>query len=170
MRHPHSRQQSRLLVLAALALLAAPATAQTPPRSTADQAASSAERVVTQPLRDLNISGEGISPELEAMMKAPYSLKGLRGCADYKREIDRITKLIGPDVDSAEARAASVTSTEFVLGTAESAITSLIPGRGIIRQLSGATAAEKRARAATLAASLRRAFLKGRGSALNCRF
>jgi hypothetical protein len=159
----------RLALVAAIASLAVPATAQTSPRSTAEQAADSASRVATQPLRDLNISGGGISPELEAIMKEPYSLKGLSGCADYQREIARITKLIGPDVDSPEARAASVSSTEFVLGAAESAATSLIPGRSIIRQLSGATAAEKRARAATLAASLRRAFLKGRASGLNCK-
>ena len=98
---------------------ALPAAAQTPPpRSTAEQAADSASRVATQPLRDLNISGGGISPELEAIMKEPYSLKGLRGCADYQREIARITKLVGPDVDSPEARGASVSSTEFVLGNA----------------------------------------------------
>lgn len=162
------RFQRHLIVIAAVGL-ALPATAQTPPpRSTAEQAADSATRVATQPLRDLNMSGGGISPELEAIMKEPYSLKGLRGCADYKREIDRITKLVGPDVDSPEARAAPGTSTEFVLGTAESVATSLIPGRSIVRQLSGANAAEKRARAATLAASLRRAFLKGRASGLNC--
>jgi hypothetical protein len=159
----------RLALVAAIASFAVPATAQTPPRSTVEQAADSASRVATQPLRDLNISGGGISPELEAIMKEPYSLKGLRGCADYQREIARITKLIGPDVDSPEARAASVSSTEFVLGAAESAATSLIPGRSIIRQLSGATAAEKRARAAAIAASLRRAFLKGRMSGLNCK-
>lgn len=164
------RVYCHLLVLAVAAGQALPAAAQTPPpRSTAEQAADSASRVATQPLRDLNISGGGISPELEAIMKEPYSLKGLRGCTDYQREIARITKLIGPDVDSPEARAASVSSTEFVLGAAESAATSLIPGRSIIRQLSGATAAEKRARAATLAASLRRAFLKGRMSGLNCK-
>jgi len=160
---------SRMALVAALAVLTVPATAQTPPRSTVEQAADSAGRVAAQPLRDLNVTREGIPPEIEAIMEDPYSLKGLNGCADYRAAIDRITKVIGPDVDSREARAASGTSAEFMIGAAESAVLGLIPGRGIVRQVSGASAAEKRARAATLAGSLRRAFLKGRMSGLNCK-
>jgi hypothetical protein len=158
-----------MALVAALAVLAAPAAGQTPPRSTVEQAADSAGRVAAQPLRDLNVTREGIPPEIEAIMEDPYSLKGLKGCADYRAAIDRITKVIGPDVDSKEAREASGTSAEFMIGAAESAVLGLIPGRGLIRQVSGASAAEKRARAATLAGSLRRAFLKGRMSGLNCK-
>lgn len=163
------RLHSRMALVAALVVLAAPAAGQTPPRSTVEQAADSAGRVAAQPLRDLNVTREGIPPEIEAIMEDPYSLKGLKGCADYRAAIDRITKVIGPDVDSKEAREASGTSAEFMIGAAESAVLGLIPGRGLIRQVSGASAAEKRARAATLAGSLRRAFLKGRMSGLNCK-
>lgn len=154
-----------------LIVLALPAAAQqpAPPRSTASQAADSAGRMAMQPLRDLNLVRDGIPPELEAMMDNPYSLKGLRGCPDYAREIGRITAMIGPDVDSPQARAAPGTSTEFVLGTAESVVGGLIPGMGIVRRVSGADAARQRAQAATLAGSLRRAFLKGRASGRGCR-
>lgn len=160
-----------ILALAAATPLAAqtPAPATAPARSTAGQAADSATRVAKAPLNDLNLTGNTIPPEILAIMDDPYSLKGLRGCADYAREIAGITRIIGPDVDSAEARAASGTSTEFVLGAAESAVMSLIPGRGIVRRVSGADAAQKRAQAATLAGQLRRAFLKGRASGLNCK-
>jgi hypothetical protein len=163
------KHQQALLVALVIGI-AFPAAAQTPPpASTASQAAGSAERMAMQPLRDLNIVRDGVPPELTAIMEEPYSLKGLRGCADYKREIARMTTLVGPDVDSPEARAASGTSTEFVLGTAESVVASLVPGRGIIRRVSGAADAEKQAKAAALAGSLRRAFLKGRASGLNCK-
>lgn len=137
--------------------------------STTDQVLDSAGRMVQQPLRDLNLVRDGIPPEIEAIMAEPYSLKGLRGCPDYAREIARLTAVLGPDVDSPEARASSQTSTEFVLGTAESVVGSLIPGMGIIRRVSGAQAAQKRAQAAVLAGQLRRAFLKGRASGRNCR-
>lgn len=147
-----------------------PAVAQTPPSpSTASQAAGSAERMAAQPLRDLNIVRDGVPPELTAIMDEPYSLKGLSGCADYQREIARMTTLVGPDVDSAAARAAAGTSTEFVLGTAESVVAGLVPGRGIIRRVSGADAAARHAQAAALAGSLRRAFLKGRAGGMNCK-
>jgi hypothetical protein len=153
--------------LHAQASQAAPATAAPP--STASQAVDSAGRVVTQPLRDLNLVREGISPEIEKIMAAPYDLTGLRGCADYRAEIERLTAVLGPDVDSAEARASAMSSTEFVMGAAESAAISLIPGRGLVRRLSGADAERQRAQAAILAGQLRRAFIKGRASGRNCR-
>ena len=164
--------QTRVWNCAAIvAIVASPLGAQqtAPPRSTAAQAADSAGRMATQPLRDLNIVRDGIPPELAAVMDDPYSLKGLGGCPDYAREIARMTAILGPDVDSPQARAAKGTSTEFVLGTAESVVGGLIPGMGIVRRVSGAEAARKQAQAATLAGSLRRAFLKGRASGKGCR-
>jgi hypothetical protein len=137
--------------------------------STTGQVLDSAGRMVQQPLRDLNIVRDGIPAEIEAIMAEPYSLKGLRGCPDYAREIARLTAVLGPDVDSPEAKASDQTSTEFVLGTAESVVSGLIPGMGIIRRVSGAQAAQRRAEAAVLAGQLRRAFLKGRASGRNCR-
>lgn len=85
-------------------------------------------RMATQPLRDLKIVRGGIPPELAAIMDDPYALKGLGGCPDYAREIAGIAAILRPDVDSAQARAAKGTSTEFVLGTAESVVGGLIPG------------------------------------------
>ncbi len=164
-----AQQRHRHFLVTALVLAAAmPALAQAPPASTATQAAGSAERMAVQPLRDLNIVRDGVPAALLAVMDAPYSLTGLRGCAAYRREIARMTTLVGPDVDSAAARAAPGSSAEFVLGTAESVVAGLVPGRGVIRRVSGADAAEKQARAATLAGSLRRAFLKGRAGGMNC--
>lgn len=156
------------LMFAVMLGLAGGGAAQTP-ADTATQAAGSAGRMAKQPLRDLNIIRDGVPAELTAIIDAPYSLAGLRDCADYSREIGLMTKLVGPDVDSAEARAAAGTSTEFVLGTAESVVAGLVPGRGIIRRVSGAAEAEQQARAAALAGSLRRASLKGRAGGMNCR-
>lgn len=146
-----------------------PGQAAAPPRSTTGQAMDSAGRMATQPLRDLNIVRDGIPPEIEAIMAAPYALTGLRGCADYRAEVARLTAVLGPDVDSVEARAASGTPAEFVFGTAETVVGSLIPGMGIVRRISGADAARQRAQAAILAGSLRRAFIKGRAGAKGCR-
>ncbi|WP_188763372.1 hypothetical protein [Sandarakinorhabdus glacialis] len=143
--------------------------AQTASPSTTRQVTDTAGRIVTAPLRDLNVKKDPIPPVLLAVMDAPYSLTGLTSCAQYKAEIDRLTKVLGPDVDSRQATGASETSTEFVLGTAESVAGSLIPGTGLIRKLSGADAARKHAQAAVLAGQLRRAFLKGRAGGRACK-
>lgn len=160
----------RALIMGLL-VFAAPVAAQpdAAERSTSGQVVDSAGRIATAPLRDLNIVRDGIPPELEAIMAEPYSLKGLRGCADYAREIAALTSVLGPDVDSAEARAAKETPTEFMLGATESIVGSLIPGMGIVRRVSGARAAEQRAQAAVLAGQLRRGFLKGRAGGRGCR-
>ena len=138
-------------------------------RSTPGQVLDSAGRIVTSPLRDLNIVRDGVPPALEKIMADPYSLKGLRNCADYAREIRKLTEVLGPDVDSPEARAAKETPTEFVLGATESVVGSLIPGRGIVRRVSGAHTTQQQAQAAVFAGQLRRGFLKGRAGGRGCR-
>ncbi len=140
-----------------------------PPANDLQRAGKTAGNIAEQPLRDLNIIRNEPSPALLKIMQAPYSLAGIRTCGHAKTEIDRLTAVLGPDVDSAEARAAKETSSEFVFGTVETVAASLIPGAGIIRRLSGAAAAEKRARAAIFAGSLRRAYLKGWAHQKNCR-
>lgn len=155
-----------ILIVAICAVTGSAAAAQ---ESTTQQVRDSAGRIVTAPLRDLNVKQDPIPPLLLAVMDAPYSLAGLNGCAQYKAEIGRLTAVLGPDVDSPEASSSSATATEFVLGTAESVAGSLIPGAGLIRRFSGADAARRHAQAAVLAGQLRRAFLKGRASGRNCR-
>ncbi len=139
------------------------------PRSTTGQVRDSAGRIVQQPLRDLNVVRDTIPPELASVMAEPYSLAGLRTCAHYQAEIARLTAVLGPDVNSAQAAAASGTPADYALGAAEAVAGSLIPGTGIIRRVSGAEAAQRQARAAVLAGQLRRAFLTGRASGRGCR-
>ena len=161
------------LRLAALLAMGAAAGAMAqeaaPSRSTAGQVRDSAGRIVTQPLRDLNVVRDTIPPELASVMAEPYSLAGVRTCADYKAEIGRLTAVLGPDVNSAQAAAASGTPADYALGAAESVAGSLVPGMGIVRRVSGADAAQRQAQAAVLAGQLRRAFLTGRASGRGCR-
>ena len=129
---------------------------------------TSAENMATKPLKDLNLKKEEIPPLLQDIVKAPYALKGMRKCSDYKRGIDELTRILGPDVDSGIKKKGQ-NAGEFALGAAESVVGSLIPGAGLIRKISGAEAAQKRARAAVLAGNLRRAYLKGTARAKGCR-
>lgn len=156
-----------LLVIALLAL--DPALAQEAPRSTAAQAGDTAARVATQPLQDLNLVRGEIPPELQAIIEKPYDVSTLRTCADKREAVANLTKVLGPDIDSPEATARDQNPAEFALGAAESAATSLIPGRSLIRRVSGAEAADRRVRAAVLSGQLRRAYIRGLARGTNCR-
>ena len=53
---------------------------------------------------------------------------------------------------------------------AQAAVGAFIPFRGLIREVSGANAQEKKVQAAVYAGSVRRAFLKGVGQQRGCRY
>jgi len=136
--------------------------------SDGEKIGNSAENMATRPLRDLNLMKDKIPPELQEIVKAPYALKGIRKCSQYKAAVDDLTRILGPDVDSGIKRKGQ-NAGEFALGAAESVVGSLIPGVGLIRKISGADSAQKKARAAVLAGSLRRAYLKGTARAKGCK-
>lgn len=149
----------------AMLLLATPAVAQ---ESTADQVGDTARNVATRPLRDLNLMRDEIPPKLLAVMEKPYSLEGLNTCKQLAAEIKLLTDNLGPDVDAVKAQSGQ-TATETLLGAAESAAGSLVPGAGIMRRLSGADAAQRKAQAAVFAGSLRRAYLRGYARGRGCK-
>jgi len=173
---------SPLAALAALLLAATAAqsvTAQpTDPRdkgsdkiNDGDRALNTMENIATKPLKDMNIVKKKVPPELEAMMADPYSLKGLRTCRQLQLEVRNIDRLIGPDVDSQEARAEArkQTPAEFVFGATEAIASSLIPFTGLIRFVSGAQKRERYAAAAVFAGAIRRSYLKGSARNRGCK-
>lgn len=164
----------------AAVLLAGGARAQSsPPRQTgADvvvtpdkgDAGDAMGRAATRPLRDLNIVKPRLDPALEAVMPAPYRLKGLNSCRQLGREVNRMTGLVGPDVDDPRLLRRKGQSPVELLGEgAESMTGSLIPGQGVIRAITGANKAQRHAQAARLAGQLRRSYLKGVMAARGCR-
>lgn len=160
--------------LAALALAAAvavtPLAAQTSkPKSDIDKVGDSVESMAEKPLKDMNIVKDKIPPELVAVMAKPYDLTGISGCAGYKAEIDKLTRILGPDVDSPKVQGQKASAAEVALSGAEAVVGSLIPGTGFIRKLSGAEAEQKKAQAAVLAGDLRRAYIKGTARAKGCK-
>jgi len=136
--------------------------------TTGKEVGQSMESMATKPLKDLNLMKDEIPPELLALMNNPYSLDGIKTCKQHKAAIDRLTSVLGPDVDAVTAKQGE-TATETMLGAAESVVGGLIPGAGLMRKLSGAQAAEEKAKAAVLAGSLRRAYLKGSARAKGCK-
>jgi hypothetical protein len=168
----------------ALVLLAASAAAQTPPQSlpnprTGAEAVVAPEkgskdeqlgRAASRPLRDLNIMKPKLAAELEAIMAAPYDVAGLRTCRGLNGEVNRMTGLVGPDVDDPGLNARKGRDpVEFLLDSAEGITGSLVPGQGIIREITGANKAARKVAAARLAGQLRRSYIKGIMKARGCR-
>ena len=162
----------KLLIMASLLPLGVAGAAQTPakPKSDAEKVLDTGQNIVEKPLKDLNLMKDEIPPELQAIMNAPYDLKGMTTCKQYSAALAKLNEALGPDVDSAAARnAKGESATEFTLSSAQSLAGSLIPGMGIVRKISGAEAAQKKANAAVFAGSLRRAFIKGTAKAKGCK-
>jgi len=157
-------------LLAALAMASATsAVAQDAARDRPiDKVGDTLKNMGEKPLRDFNIKTDEIPPKLLAVMERPYSMTGLRTCVHFKREIDSLTAVLGPDVDNQKS-VDGETPAETMLGAAESIVGSLIPGTGLIRRVTGAHQAEQKAKAAVLAGSLRRAYIKGYASARRCK-
>ncbi|WP_156255782.1 hypothetical protein [Sandarakinorhabdus oryzae] len=133
-------------------------------------AGDSLGRAATRPLRDLNLMRPKIAPDLAEIMANPYDIRALRTCRALNTEANRMTMLVGPDVDDpALADAKGRTPAEKVLDTAEGITGSLIPGQGIIRELTGANRAARHAAAARLAGQLRRSYIKGAMKARGCK-
>lgn len=162
----------KLMIVAALLPMSVSANAQSAPKpkSDVDKVMETGQSIVEQPLKDFNVKQDKIPPQLQAIMDAPYDIKGITTCAQIADAIAKLDAALGPDVDSKAAVAAKDQSaTEYALAGAKSLAGGLIPGTGMIRKVSGADAAQKKAAAAVLAGSLRRGFLKGTGRAKGCK-
>lgn len=157
-----------------LALAAAPALAQEaePPGSRAPSDAETIERkaegVVRQPFKDVGLMRENPPQILIDAQRAPYSLAGLRGCADYRREIARLAEVLGPDIDETDDKSEPLPGRLAEAG-ARTVVNALIPFRGLVREASGAAEADRRFRIMVAAGMARRGYLKGWAQARGCR-
>jgi hypothetical protein len=155
----------RLFQIVLVAAALAPVSVQA---QSASDVGKTAENIATKPLKDANVIKTEIPPKLLSIMAQPYSLAGLKTCADFGREIAELTKLLGPDVDSVQPKKGASAS-ETALAEMENVAGRLVPASGLIRKVSGAEAQQKKAKAAVYAGSLRRAYLKGTARAKGCK-
>jgi hypothetical protein len=144
-------------VLAALALVTGvfPAAA----------GAQSAGEIVSQPVRDVGLDKKEIPPVLEAIGGAPYATGGTGNCAQIASGIRALNGALGDDFSPN----AAPRKTNIAGAGGAAVVNSLIPFRGLVREVSGAGAAERREQAAISAGIARRGFLRGLQSARKCR-
>lgn len=125
------------------------------------------------PLTDLNLRRVAIPARLEALT-SPYEPLAAKTCAAVAFEVNELTKILGPDSDAPPPPAetmgqrAGEGAAGLALGGIASAATDFIPFRSVVREATGASAHERRLRAAYERGVARRAYLKGVGASLGC--
>lgn len=147
------------------ALALGPAHARQPERPITDTDPDVMD-VAKTPTTDLNITRDEIPPELIAAVQNPYDLTGLSKCKELVAAVEELDAILGPDFDLPQEARERVSAGRL----AKWVVSSFIPFRGLIRELSGANAQERAVHAAIQAGLARRGFLKGVGAARRCRY
>lgn len=150
-----------LIAFAVLAALATPLAAQSDDKRTVTSIAES-------PLSDVNLKKKHIPPVLQRATVTPYAMAGLTDCAKIGAAVKELDAVLGRDVDAPTTNGKPDERRELAMDAGQDTINSLIPGRFIIRRLSGAYEAQRKAVAAVYAGSVRRGFLKGLGASKGC--
>jgi hypothetical protein len=157
--------RTTMLLAAGLILAATPALAQDkkPDRPMTDNTVTATD-VAATPIDTLNLRKKNVPEVLIAAQSDPYTLQGLRSCAQISRAIRGLDAVLGDDIDVAQAKGRKMN----VGRIAQSAVSSFIPFNGVIKEISGAAAQERAVQSAIYAGSVRRAFLKGVGQTRGC--
>ncbi|GGB57691.1 hypothetical protein [Blastomonas aquatica] len=161
-----------VITLVSLAFVAGalPASAQNPgangPRSTERVA----EGVVSQPVQDVGIDKKDIPENLIAIQDKPYSLAGLKTCAQIRSAIGDMDAVLGEDLDAPYEATRDDKRKDTAGKVGGLIVNSIIPFRQVIREISGAAAQERRYNSAVYAGVVRRSFLKGIGHQRGCKY
>lgn len=116
--------------------------------------------IVIQPAKDVGAEKIKIPPVLERARDDPYSLDGLRTCAQIGRETGALTEALGPDFAVGGKKRENKAGRLAEAG-GKTIVNAIIPFRGLIREISGAGPAQRRLNIAIDAGFARRGFLRG---------
>ncbi len=145
-------------LMVGIALMATPASAQVVPEPDTTEVAKT-------PLRDFNIASRDIPQVLRVAERNPYATAGLDRCDLMVHEIAALDQVLGADYDIAVDDGKGGLNKGRI---GQSVVGSIIPFRGVVREVTGAADAERGLRAAYTAGMVRRAFLKGWGLGRGC--
>jgi hypothetical protein len=119
-----------------------------------------AVEIGSQPARDLGMSKREIPPVLEDALADPYGIRNLKTCAQLAAAVRTLNDALGPDYQAGgefrENRAGKLAA-----AGGKSVINSIIPFRGLVREVTGAAPADRHMNAVVDAGLARRGFLRG---------
>ena len=132
------------------------------------EGADKAGRIASQPARDVGAVEQKIPPVLQLARENPYSLKAAGSCAQIAIAIRNLNAAIGPDfagVTTAKENRAG----KLAEAGGQTVVNSIIPFRGLVREVTGAAPAQRRLNVAIDAGYARRGFLRGLYLSRKCR-
>ena len=127
-----------------------------------------AGRIVSQPARDVGAAKTTIPPALMAASADPYAMKGLGTCRQIAAAFHSLTDVLGPDFKAGDAKKENKAGKLAAAG-GQTVVNSLIPFRGLVREMTGAAPAQRRLNRALDSGYARRGFLRGLYTARKCR-
>lgn len=133
-----------------------------------DKTLDTAGDIASQPAKDVGIAKTKIPPVLSEAVKNPYATPGNGKCAAIQRDMATLNEALGPDFSASE-----VENEDRVGKIAEAGgkmiVNSLIPFRGLVREVTGAAPAQRRLEAAIGAGLARRGYLRGIAVTRGCK-
>ena len=152
-------------VVAGLSMLATTAHAQEQRKpNTIDRAG----KIATQPVRDVGLDKDEIPPVLLKAVENPYAAPPSRTCAGLKTAINELNAVLGADF-TVGAKENENRTGKIAEAVGRTVVNSLIPFRGLVREISGAAPAERRLQAAVTAGIARRGYLRGMAAGKRCK-
>ena len=143
-------------------------------QTTASQMSGAASDAAKQPLRDIGLMKKRI-PYALSRIADPYAEPSGPGCAWISYELTQLSAALGSEVSVMPVADRSTTSergSRMAIEAARDMIRSsgsrLLPGRSVIRRLSGAANSDELYRAAAERGMVRRGYLKGLSDARGC--
>lgn len=126
-------------------------------------------RIAEEPVRDIGAVKTVIPDILLLAQQAPYAPPARTTCDGLRTEIAALTKILGPEPAPSPGSGPVGGEAGHVAAAGEKTIVnSLIPFRGLVREASGAAAAERRRIQAENAGFERRGFLHGLATSRHC--
>lgn len=125
-----------------------------------DETRKKAVDIGSQPARDVGMSKREIPPILQKAYDDPYSLAGLKTCRALAAEVTNLNGVLGPDYTVGNAYKENRAGKLAEAG-GKTIINSIIPFRGLVREVTGAAPADRQMNAAIDAGLARRGFLRG---------
>ena len=144
-------------------LLSSAAIAQDRP-NTLDKAG----KIATQPARDVGIDKGEIPAVLLEAVENPYAPPPTRRCRDLNEAMGELNAVLGEDFAVGVAINENRTG-KIAEAVGRTVVNSLIPFRGLVREISGAAPAERSLQAAVTVGIARRGYLRGLAEAKGCK-
>jgi hypothetical protein len=147
--------------------LAVPALAQEKPEKK-DDTLNKAGQIATQPVRDIGLDKDKIPEVLQRAVEYPYVPPASRTCKALNADMTELNGALGADFVADRQENENRTG-KIAEAVGKTIVNTLIPFRGLVREVSGAAPAERRLEAAVAAGIARRGYLRGMAVEKGCK-